>query len=353
MGANFAFGGTERYHALPMSDTACAFEDVSHCYGRDSALSKLSLSLGEGDIYGFLGANGAGKTTAVRLILGLLRLQSGDVRLWGKSVRSGRPEIRSRVGVLFENFSAPPYLAGGEYLEMRARTLGAGAALARREAAAWIERVGLGAKAHEPIRRYSLGMVRRLGIAAAFLLSPRLIILDEPTNGLDPLAVSELRALVREVNRRDGVTFLLSSHVLAEVEALCGRVGILHEGRLRAEAKIEDLTGAGGRKRLRLRRAEVASRVLAECGIEVLSRGETRDDDPRPRAPDSPAGEPIEEWILRLGDAGVPQILQRLCAAGVEVFEASDSALSLETVFRRIASGDAPGGEAPVGRTSS
>jgi ABC-2 type transport system ATP-binding protein len=298
---------------------------VSHRFGKLEALSRVDLTVEEGDVYGLLGLNGAGKTTAIRLVLGLIRLRSGAIEIFGEAVIRRSPALFRRVGVLFEDFAAPAYLTGREHLSLHARALGLPRRQAARKADEWLERVGLGGRGSTRVRKYSLGMRRRLGIASALVGSPRLVLLDEPTNGLDPRGITDLRELLLELNRKDGVTVLLSSHVLGEVEQLSNRVGILHDGRVLREGEVALLTRGGAhRSRLRVSDAKRAAAVLAALswcrGVEMLGLLERR------------AGG-ILDVVIAEGD--VPRLVRALVAAGIDIHEVSPVKESLETVFHR------------------
>src|SRR5688572_11579136 len=309
---------------------ALALEGVTHRFGKLEALSRVDLHVEEGDIYGFLGLNGAGKTTAIRLILGLVHLGSGEIRLLGSALRRPRPlEAYRRTGVLFEDFAAHEYLSGLDHLALHGLLLGMSRRDARRAAGLWLERVGIAAKAREKVRRYSLGMKRRLGIACALVGSPRIVILDEPTNGLDPRGIADLRSLVLELNRESGVTFFLSSHILGEVEQLCRTVGIIHRGRMLAQGAVSELTGRGRRRR-RLRVAPV-SRALEMLRSAPWCRGVDAPPEAS-RGAASPDGAP--GWLRAEVDGpDVPRMVRDLVAAGVDVHEVSEASESLEDVF--------------------
>jgi ABC-2 type transport system ATP-binding protein len=326
---------------------ALLLRGVSHRFGRFEALTGVDLEVGAGDIYGFLGLNGAGKTTAIRIVLGLLRLRAGDVRVLGASIRGRPPAPFREVGVLFEDFAAHAYLTGEEHVRLHARLLGVGRAEARRAAGRWLERVGLGGKEDIRVRGYSLGMRRRLGIACALVGSPRLVILDEPTNGLDPRGISDLRELILELNRSDGVTFFLSSHILGEVEQLCSRVGIIHQGRMLAQGSVRDITGRA-RSRRRVRAAPEAG-ALEVLRAAPWCRGVEREEGGQGGGPTGagsgpPAGQAL---LVDVDPADVPRMVRALVERGVEVHEVSESAESLEAVFHRTVRRAMEGG--PVG----
>ncbi len=208
-------------------------------YGSRAVVDDLSLEVREGDLYGFLGPNGAGKTTAIRCILGLIRHDAGDVAIFGE-----RDPVRRRqaVGAMVETPPFHEHLSARTNLEIAVAYAGRGD---RADIESALERVGLRERAAERVRGYSLGMKQRLGIARALVGRPRLLVLDEPTNGLDPRGMREVRDLLLELVRRDRLTVFVSSHLLAEVQALCNRVGIIDHGRLQSEGDVKHLLAAG------------------------------------------------------------------------------------------------------------
>jgi ABC-2 type transport system ATP-binding protein len=216
-------------------------------YGRVLAVDAVDLRVREGDRYGFLGPNGSGKTTLVRMLLGLVYSTSGSIEVLGKPVPARVREVLPSVGALVEGPAAYPHLAGRTNLALldAAGPGGSRRTRARRIEEA-LERVGLAGVDRRPVRAYSLGMRQRLGLAAALLRSPRLLILDEPTNALDPQGIREVRELLIELNRL-GTTVFLSSHLLGEVEQLCTRVGVVDRGRLVLESTLSDVRSLTGR----------------------------------------------------------------------------------------------------------
>ncbi|MEU4219732.1 ABC transporter ATP-binding protein [Actinoplanes sp. NPDC026623] len=202
-------------------------------FGTATAVDSLDLTVRAGEVYGFLGPNGAGKTTTLRMLLGLVRPTSGEVRLFGLP-----PGRLDGVGALIEGPAFYPYLSGRDNLRVTAHHAGVPAA----RVAAVLDQVELTGRARDRYATYSLGMKQRLGVAAALLKDPRLVVLDEPTNGLDPAGMADMRLLVRRLGAA-GCTVLLSSHLMTEVQELCDRVGILAGGRLVAESTVAELRG--------------------------------------------------------------------------------------------------------------
>jgi ABC-type multidrug transport system ATPase subunit len=263
-------------------------------YGRLRAVDGIDLSVQEGDVYGFLGANGSGKTTTVRMLLGLVLPTNGEIELLGERMpRAGR-RVLHRVGALIEGPAHYGHLSGRENLSLLDASGRGGSWRTRsRRVADALEQVGLGGVGRRPVKAYSLGMRQRLGLAGALLRRPELLVLDEPTNGLDPQGISEVRELLLDLHR-GGTTVFLSSHLLAEVEQLCTRVGVLDRGRLVLQDRLATLTAPTGSTVVRTSdpdrvRATLDGRVTAVDGDRVVVRG------------DDPA-----EVNARLVAAGVP-----------------------------------------------
>ncbi|MDQ1657059.1 MAG: type transport system ATP-binding protein, partial [Cryptosporangiaceae bacterium] len=216
-------------------------------YGRVLAVDGVELAVREGDRYGLIGPNGAGKTTLLRLILGLVYATSGEITVLGQPVPARLRTVLPQVGALVEGPSSYGHLSARANLSLL-DAAGPGGARRTRPAriATALERVGLARIDERPVKAYSLGMRQRLGLAAALLRSPRLLVLDEPTNGLDPQGIREIRDILRELNE-SGTTVFLSSHLLAEVEQLCTRVGVMEQGRLVIQEELAVLQAATGR----------------------------------------------------------------------------------------------------------
>lgn len=211
-------------------------EGLTKHFGRLRAVQDVSLEVQEGDIYGFLGLNGAGKTTSMRMMLRLVRPTAGRVTVFGKDIRADFIEIMKRVGSLVEMPAYYPYLSAVKNLEILRLATGG---IPRSRVEEVLEIVGLRPRMHDRVGTYSQGMRQRLGIAMALLPCPRLVLLDEPTNGLDPHGINHIRGVIKHLNYREGVTFLISSHLLHEVEITCNRVGIIKEGRLILQDTLE------------------------------------------------------------------------------------------------------------------
>ncbi len=236
-------------------------ENLGKRYGKVTAVENLSLRVAEGEIYAFLGLNGAGKTTTIRMLLGMIKPTTGNATVLNTRVQPGNREPWAQVGYLVETPHAYPELTVRENLEV-ARRLHPNTE--KKAISETIERLGLGAYADRRSGTLSLGNVQRLGLAKALLHKPKLLLLDEPANGLDPAGIVEIRALLRELTLKEGVTVFMSSHILAEVSRLAKRIGIIHEGQLIQEMDMDEL------ERNRIRRLLVRT-LLPERAAATLS----------------------------------------------------------------------------------
>jgi ABC-2 type transport system ATP-binding protein len=278
---------------------------------RIQAVKDLNLEVRAGQVYGFLGPNGAGKSTTIRMLLGLIHPSSGDAYLFGQHVRRQHGVLR-RVGALVEGAAFYPFLSGRRNLEVLARTANCYDP-ARIEML--LAQVGLAGRATQRVKGYSTGMKQRLGLAAALLGDPDLLILDEPTNGLDPGGMHEIRTFIRELADRHGKTVFLSSHLLGEVEQVCDRVAIINLGEVVREGAVEELLA--GKSTLR---------------VEAQ---------PLPRAAEAlRAHWPVavnETWLTvsaRRDES--PQVIRQLVAAGVDVYQVTGQRQTLEEYFLAV-----------------
>ncbi len=250
----------EPTYVISTSALAKRFKDID-------AVAGVDLRVPAGGVYGFLGPNGAGKTTTIRMLLGLIRPTRGTASLFGEQVASGRA-VLDRVGALVERPAFYPYLSAADNLRLFGFTRGMAESRLRTAVPEALDRVGLTETRKRKAGRFSTGMRQRLGIAAALLGNPELVILDEPANGLDPNGVVDVRNLISNL-ARDGITIFLSSHVLPEVEQLCDRVAILQRGRVIAEGATQEMLRQGERLYVRFETAadtERARPVLATLG---------------------------------------------------------------------------------------
>ena len=244
---------------------------ISKSFGGKVALEPLSLEIQAGEVFGLLGHNGAGKSTTFGLLLGHLHPTGGEAFVHGHSVQRDRPRALARVGAIFETPSFYDYLSGWRNLRMFTALSGD---VPRAELEAAVRYVGLEKRIGDPVRVYSHGMRQRLALAQALLPAPDLILLDEPAEGLDPEGIHEMRALILRLNRERGLTVVLSSHLLAEVEQTCGRVAILNRGRLVFQGRWQDLASDQTRYRLELDDWTRAAPIVAGFGPLTETAGE-------------------------------------------------------------------------------
>ena len=302
-------------------------------YGELVAVAGVDLTVLPGDVFGYLGPNGAGKTTSLRMMLGLIRPTAGTVRLFGRDPQAGVAALDGVAGFV----EAPrfyPYLTGRRNLELCAALDGDGAPGRIEEV---LDVVELRDRAKDKVGGYSHGMRQRLGIAAALLRRPRLLLLDEPATGLDPAGMRDMRLLVRRL-AEGGMTVLLSSHLLAEVEELCNRVAIVDHGRMAYEGTLDELRRAAGIS-YRLRTTD-DDRALAVCkaqrGIVDATRGAT--------------GGLI---FKASSEAAVGELSRALSESGALVLEIAPNRATLEDLFFALTEGDGAGGAAPGAPTAA
>ena len=274
---------------------------LTKTYGSFKAVDDLSFSVFPGDVFGFLGQNGAGKSTTIRMLLTLIRPEAGQIRVFGMDLRRQRREVLSRVGAVIEKPDLYGYLTGQENLSLFARMSGKGITKARIQET--LELVGLQKRAGDRVKTYSQGMKQRLGIACALVHDPDLIILDEPTNGLDPQGIADIRNLVLSLSREQGKTFLISSHLLAEVELMANRMIIIDRGKKIVEGSVRELVDPQDRE-LHLE--------AEDDGFAVACIEKTRWADQLMR-------DQLPQVVLRMANAEIPALVDALVAEGVRI----------------------------------
>ena len=221
-----------------MSDIMLEIQNLNKSYRRRKIIDNLNMTVYKGDIYGFLGANGEGKTTTIRMITSLIKADSGDIIINGKSVINCKNEAIRNIGAMVEAPKFYENMSGYENLELMARIM---PGISDRDIQNVLDLVGLKDRGRDKFKEYSMGMKQRLGIANALLGDPELIILDEPSNGLDPYGMKEINNLIVSLVKRFDKTFIISSHLLHEMEGICNRIGILHSGKLCIEGEVRTL----------------------------------------------------------------------------------------------------------------
>lgn len=286
-------------------------------FGRRTVVDALDLTVPAGTVYGFLGPNGAGKSTTLRMALGLIRPTGGSVRLMGHEVAKARNKALREVGAQVETPAFYGYLSAWRNLQMLGQLTGPTPPDRIIEV---LERVKLKGRERDKVRTYSQGMRMRLGLAQALLSRPKLLILDEPTNGLDPQGMREVRRLIRELAEAEGMTVFLSSHLLAEVQQVCDRVAVIHQGRLVAEGPVAELLLSGDRPTVEVvcDRLEEARSRLAE--LPTVSQAEVYGD----------------RLLLRMEEGAVADVNQLLVEAGHRVSALVPRRQSLEEFFLKV-----------------
>jgi ABC-2 type transport system ATP-binding protein len=296
--------------------TAVSTGGLTKRYGSLVAVDGVDLRVPVGEVYGFLGPNGAGKTTTLRMLLGLVRPTEGSISVLGDTGRAWPSPALSRIGALIEGPAFYPYLSGRENLRALARR--ARMPLSRVDEV--LDLVDLSRRGKDRYATYSLGMKQRLGLAAALLKRPELLVLDEPTNGLDPVGMADMRRTIRRL-AEDGCTVLLSSHLLGEVHQICDQVGIIHHGRLISQGPIGELNGAG---RLRVRAEPLERAEVKLCGMlgpEAVRR----------------TGEAL---LLSVEEGMASAVNRTLVADGIAVSELGWHQPDLEEVFLDLTGGN-------------
>jgi len=286
--------------------------------GTRVAVADLDLSVRAGEVHGFLGPNGSGKTTTIRMLLGLASASAGEMAIFGRTVPSGLPEVMGRVGAVVESPKFSPNFTGRQNLRLLARSVGVDDARVDRA----VETVGLTGRDQERYKTYSLGMKQRLAIAATLLKDPALLILDEPTNGLDPAGIREVREVIRGLGEA-GVTVLLSSHILAEVQQVCTAATILGNGRTLASGTVAELIGSSTTQRVVAPDTSAARSALEAAGLRVTGQ-------------DGPA------LLVETDQPG--EVTRVLGAAGVWLTELSPVRADLESIFLQVTEGEQLGG---------
>lgn len=297
-----------------MSDVALQTENLTKRFGARTAVDRLTILVERGDIYGFLGPNGAGKSTTLRMLLGLVRPTSGTIKFPIQASSWDYLRARSLVGAIIESPAFYENFSGRRNLQLLASLSGG---VDKKRVEQVLEIVGLHDRARDPVKVYSYGMRQRLGIAQALLPTPELIILDEPTNGLDPQGIHETRELIRRLRDDFNLTVMLSSHLLTEIEQLCNRVGIIHEGKLLYEGGPEALVAPTTLYKVRVNDLPGAFDLLAGLPDVNVSR--------------NGASLRIDAGAERISDVNA-----LLVANGIKVYELSPAQESLEDAFLRL-----------------
>jgi len=286
--------------------------------GTHVAVADLDLTVRAGDVHGFLGPNGSGKTTTIRMLLGLASATRGEMALFGRPVPQALPEVMGRVGAVVESPKFSPNFSGRQNLQLLARSVGVDDARVDRA----VETVGLTGRDRGRYKTYSLGMKQRLAIAATLLKDPALLILDEPTNGLDPAGIREVREVIRGLGAA-GVTVLLSSHILAEVQQVCTAATIIGNGRMLASGSVAELLGSSTAQRVVAPDVGAARSALEAAGLRVT-------------------GEDGTALLVETDRPG--EVTRVLGEAGVWLTELTPVRADLESIFLEVTEGEQLGG---------
>ncbi|MBN6206820.1 ABC transporter ATP-binding protein [Ralstonia pickettii] len=293
-------------------------KNLTKRFGKETAVEGLDMLIPKGEVYGFLGPNGAGKTTTIRMLLGLMKPTSGGIQLFQKDLRRNRKSILAKVGSLVENPSYYPHLTAYENLEALRKILGVPKAKIHEV----LGIVRLTDAGNKKVKGFSLGMKQRLGIAAALLNSPQLLILDEPTNGLDPSGIIEIRNLIKQLPKETGMSILISSHLLSEIDHMATTVGVVTKGKMIFQDSIEKMRKLASQTiSLKVSSQEQAWRTLIGKGIKAERR---------------------EDNILlnESSDESIAEAVRLLVQQGQSIYRVEEEKRSLEEIFLQMTRGD-------------
>lgn len=284
------------------------------------AVHNVNLAVQPRQVYGFLGPNGAGKSTTIRMLLNLVYPSSGRVFIFGQDPHDN-PAVLRRVGALVEGATFYPYLSAWDNLKVIGHSLGD---FDDKRAQELLDFVNLAGKEKVKVSKFSTGMKQRLGIAAALLHDPELLILDEPTNGMDPVGIQGMRNVIRNLAEEQGKTVFMSSHILDEVQQTCHRVAIIHQGQIKAEAAVNELMQEGMWIQFQVGDAQTARSILNGYETEVKD---------------------TDSLLVQIKREQTPQVIQQLVAADVEIFQVAPYQRSLEEFFFEVVGADLSGKE--------
>ncbi|WP_374018060.1 ABC transporter ATP-binding protein [Paenibacillus thiaminolyticus] len=304
-------------------DTVVELEGVTKKIRGKTIIDNLSFRVRRGEVYGFLGPNGAGKTTTIRMIVGLMSMTSGRIRIEGHDIRTDRAKAMTHVGAVVENPELYKFMSGRKNLLHFARL--SGKSISEERIKEIVQLVELENAIDKKVKNYSLGMRQRLGIAQALLHDPSILILDEPTNGLDPAGIRQLRDYLRRLAREEKISILVSSHLLSEIELMCDRVVIIQNGKFVGERELNPSADVAEARLstiyLEVDRAEEALQALAAANWQA-ARDEARSG--------------ITVNVMR---NEIPQVVERLVHAGIAIYEVRTSAPTLEDTFLTMTKG--------------
>ncbi|KAA1183378.1 ABC transporter ATP-binding protein [Paenibacillus sp. B2(2019)] len=299
-----------------LSEPVARLKGVTKKIGSKTLVSDLTLDIPPGQIFGFLGPNGAGKTTTIRMMVGLISISSGDVLISGHSIKNNYKEAIASVGAIVENPEMYKFLSGYQNLRQFARMV---PGVSKQRIDEVVELVGLGQRIHDKVKTYSLGMRQRLGVAQALLNRPKLLVLDEPTNGLDPQGIRELRDYLRLLCREEGTTVFVSSHLLSEMELMCDSVAIIQNGQLLEVKQLKEVGNVTMPIGETLFEVDDAEAALALIGQGTLKSG---------------------GLVVEAAREEIAEFNARLVAGGIKVYSIKSLARTLEDQFLEVTGGE-------------
>ncbi|AIQ34008.1 bacitracin ABC transporter ATP-binding protein [Paenibacillus sp. FSL R5-0345] len=299
-----------------LSEPVARLQGVTKKIGSKTLVSNLTLDIPPGQIFGFLGPNGAGKTTTIRMMVGLISISSGDVLISGHSIKNNYKEAIASVGAIVENPEMYKFLSGYQNLKQFARMV---PGVSKQRIDEVVELVGLGQRIHDKVKTYSLGMRQRLGVAQALLNRPKLLVLDEPTNGLDPQGIRELRDYLRLLCREEGTTVFVSSHLLSEMELMCDSVAIIQNGQLLEVKQLKEVGNVTMPIGETLFEVDDAEAALALIGQGTFKSG---------------------GLVVEAAREDIAEFNARLVAGGIKVYSIKSLARTLEDQFLEVTGGE-------------
>ncbi|WP_405098777.1 ABC transporter ATP-binding protein [Oceanobacillus sp. FSL H7-0719] len=296
-----------------MTEAAMQLTNVRKRIGKKEIIKDLSFTINKGEVFGLIGPNGAGKTTTIRMMVGLMKISDGDVHILGKSIKSEFKEAVREVGAIVENPELYPFLTGAQNLKQYARMI---PDITQERIDEAVKLVGLEKAMNEKVGRYSLGMRQRIGIAQALLHKPSILILDEPTNGLDPAGIREIRQYIRKLATEQNVAVIISSHLLSEIELMCDRIGVIKNGELVAIQAVKENTPVGEQQ---LSQVEIEA-APAEKALEIINSK-------------TAAVQTNNKISLQIEKENIPALIASLVEQNILIYEVSVTKATLEDKF--------------------
>lgn len=296
-----------------MPEIAMQLTNVSKRIGKKEIIKDLSFSINKGEVFGFIGPNGAGKTTTIRMMVGLMKITEGDIHILGKSIKSDFKQAIREVGAIVENPELYPFLTGAQNLKQYARMI---PGVTQKDIDEAVRLVGMEKALNEKVGRYSLGMRQRIGIAQAILHKPSILILDEPTNGLDPAGIREIRQYIRKLAAEKNVAVIISSHLLSEIELMCDRIGIIKNGELVATQDVRENTSSTTQTLLQV---EMEATPLDKA-LEIINEKTT-------------AAQTNNKITFEIEKEHIPALISNLVEQNILIYEVSVTKSTLEDKF--------------------